>query len=77
VNPADIPNWHRYLLGFLMALSAVCAAIVAGVVEVPPGLKDIAPYAGIVGVFITAFLPRFQLPTGEGAPPILSPPPKS
>lgn len=73
---SSIPNWHKYLISFLMALAAVCGAILTGAVVVPPELQHIAGYAGITEVFIVAFLPRIQTDTGPGAPPIISPPPK-
>jgi len=73
---ANLENWHYFAYSILFALAAVCTGVVSGVVIVPEGLKDVAPYAGLVGIFLAAFLPRIQTQTGPGAPPILSPPPK-
>jgi hypothetical protein len=73
---AKVSNWHRYLLSFLIALDAVCVAISTGAVKTPDTIHDVAPWAAIANIFLVAFLPRFQLPTGAGAPPILSPPVK-
>ncbi len=73
---SNIPNWHAYAYSILFAIAALCTAIVAGAVTVPPGLHDAAQYAGLVSVFLAAFLPRIQTQTGPGAPPILSPPAK-
>lgn len=73
---ANLTNWHRYLIGFLVGLDAVCVAIASGAVVVPEGLKEVTPWAALLNIFIVALLPRFQLPTGPGAEPILSPPPK-
>jgi hypothetical protein len=74
---ADVHNWHRFLLAFLGAVLIVATAILSGTVTVPPGLVTIIPYVGIVVAFLTAFLPRWQLPTGAGAAAILSPPAKA
>jgi hypothetical protein len=74
---ADVHNWHRFLLAFLGAILVVATAILSGTVTVPPGLVTIIPYVGIVVAFLTAFLPRWQLPTGAGAAAILSPPAKA
>ncbi len=72
---ANLSNWHRYLIAFLIGLDAVCVAIASGAVAVPEGLKEVTPWAALLNIFIVAMLPRFQLPTGEGAPPVLSPKP--
>lgn len=72
---ANMTNWHRYLIGFLVGLDAVCVAIASGAVVVPEGLKEVTPWAALLNIFIVAFLPRAQSQTGAGAEPILSPPP--
>lgn len=74
MNVSNVPNWHRYVIGIIIAIGTVATAMSTGTVTVPPGLASAAPYAGLVALFITAGLPRWQLPTGEGAPPIVSPP---
>lgn len=76
---ASIPNWHRYVIGAVIVAQAILAAIIAAPALVPPALEDIvgwAPFAELIlGAFLAA-LPRAQLPTGPGAPAIVSPPPK-
>ena len=64
----SFPQWHRYLLAFLMAFLALSTAVATGVVAVPPALLSVAPYAGLVVVFLTAFLPKVQDNSG---PPTL------
>ncbi len=59
----SIPNLHRYLIAFLAALLAVCIALSTGAVAVPPALHDVAPYAALAVVFLTAFLPHFGAET--------------
>ena len=67
-------NWHRYVIAILVAFLAVATAVMTGAVMVPPALASVAPYAGLVVVALTAFLPRIQTETGPGAAPLLSPP---
>lgn len=74
---ASIPNWHRYFIGFLVAIGAIVAALQADPAILPPALGFVAPYEPLVGLIVLVALggtPRFQLPTGPGAPPVTSPP---
>ncbi len=61
-------GWHHYAYGVLAALLAVSIAISTGAVVVPTGLKDIAPYAGLVVVFLGALLPAWRDDSGPIIP---------
>lgn len=76
---ASIPNWHRYLVAFLLGLITLLLALQADPTLLPGTLAAIVPYERLAIVVIGIVLggtPRWQLPTGPGAPPIVSPPPK-
>lgn len=51
-------NWPRVVYAVLAALLAVCVAVATGAVPVPPALHDVAPYAGLVVVFLGALIPN-------------------
>ena len=74
---SNVYDWHQYVYAVLAAILAVCLAIQADVINLPPYLEGGQFYAAVLVVFISAFLPRIQTQTGPGAPPILSPPVQS
>lgn len=74
---ANVQNWHRYVLAGLGIIGLVLTGIITQPSIVPPPLHDVvgwAPLGLLIEGSIVACLPRAQLPTGPGAPPILSPP---
>jgi hypothetical protein len=74
---AQIPNWHRYVVGFLVGIGTLITILQADPTLLPVSLAGVVPYERLVLVIDLIALggsPRFQLPTGPGAPPVTSPP---
>lgn len=70
----QVVDWHYYVYSFLASVLAVCLAIQANILTLPPSLTGAQFYVAVAVIFLTAFLPRLQTQTGPGADPIVSPP---
>ena len=76
---AQLPNWHRWVIGILGVILVIATGIVSTPSVVPPDLHALVVYSPLVILIVggaLANLPRLALPTGAGAPPIESPPAK-